>query len=105
MENIVQNIPVAISGILTVALILTVTTNIIVQVLKGLTYDKIPTNFLAVGISMVVTLVAFFAVCAIAKIAITWYLIAGAIALGLFVAYAAMFGFDKLKEALGQIGK
>ena len=75
------------------------------QVLKGLTYDKIPTNFLAVGISMVVTLVAFFAVCAIAKIAITWYLIAGAIALGLFVAYAAMFGFDKLKEALGQIGK
>ena len=34
-------------------------------------YDKIPTNFLAVGISMVVTLVAFFAVCAIAKIAIT----------------------------------
>ena len=24
---------------------------------------------------------------------------------GLFVAYAAMFGFDKLKEALGQIGK
>ena len=105
MENIVQNIPVAISGILTVALILTVVTNIIVQVLKGLTYDKIPTNFLAVGISMVVTLVAFFAVCAIAKIAITWYLIAGAIALGLFVAYAAMFGFDKLKEALGQIGK
>lgn len=105
MNTIIQNIPVAISAILTAALILTVVTNIIVQVLKGLTYDKIPTNFLAVGISMVVTLVAFFATCAIAKITITWYLIAGAIALGLFVAYAAMFGFDKLKEALGQISK
>ena len=105
MNTIIQNIPVAISAILTAALILTVVTNIIVQVLKGLTYDKIPTNFLAVGISMVVTLVAFFATCAIAKITITWYLIAGAIALGLFVAYAAMFGFDKLKGALGQVSK
>lgn len=28
-----------------------------------------------------------------------------AVVMGVFVAYAAMFGFDKLKEALGQIGK
>lgn len=27
------------------------------------------------------------------------------VVMGVFVAYAAMFGFDKLKEALGQIGK
>lgn len=105
MDVILQNVPAAIPTVLTVALILTVVTNIIVQVLKKVTYDKIPTNFLAVIVSMAVTLVAFFAMCAIAKIAITWYLIAGAVALGLFVAYAAMFGFDKLKEALGQIGK
>ena len=103
MENIVQNIPVAISGILTVALILTVTTNIIVQVLKGLTYDKLPTNILAVLVAMTVTLVVFFAICAILKIAIAWYMVAGAVALGLFVAYAAMFGFDKIQEALKQI--
>lgn len=103
MENIVQNIPVAISGILTVALILTVTTNIIVQVLKGLTYDKLPTNILAVLVAMTVTLVVFFAICAILKIAIAWYMVAGAVALGFFVAYAAMFGFDKLQEALKQI--
>lgn len=105
MNTIAQNIPMAISAILAAALILTVVTNIIVQVLKGLTYGKIPTNFLAVAVSMTVTLVTFFAVCAIVKIAVTWYLIAGAIALGLFVSYAAMFGFDKLKEALGQINK
>ena len=29
--------------------------------------------------------------------------LAGAVALGLFVSYAAMFGFDKLREALEQI--
>ena len=34
---------------------------------------------------------------------ITWNMVAGAVALGLFVAYAAMFGFDKLREALEQI--
>lgn len=35
--------------------------------------------------------------------AVAWYMVAGAVALGLFVAYAAMFGFDKLREALEQI--
>ena len=30
-------------------------------------------------------------------------MVAGAVALGLFVSYAAMFGFDKLREALEQI--
>ena len=35
--------------------------------------------------------------------AVTWYMVAGAVTLGLFVAYAAMFGFDKLREALEQI--
>ena len=35
----------------------------------------------------------------------TWYMVAGAVALGLFVAYAAMFGYDKLREALEQVLK
>ena len=50
-----------------------------------------------------VTRVAFFAVFQIMGWAVTWYMVAGAVALGLFVAYAAMFGFDKLREALEQI--
>ena len=36
---------------------------------------------------------------------VTWYMVAAAVALGVFVAYAAMFGFDKLREALEQITK
>ena len=103
METIMQYIPMAISAILLAALILTVATNIIVQVLKKLTWEKIPTNVLAFIVAMVVALLAFFAVCEIMGWAVTWYMVAGAVALGVFVCYAAMFGFDKLREALEQI--
>lgn len=103
METILQYTPMAISAILFAALILTVTTNIIVQVLKKLTREKIPTNILAFIVAMAVTLLAFFAVCQIMGWAVTWYMVAGAVALGVFVCYAAMFGFDKLREALEQI--
>ena len=100
METIMQYIPLAVSAILLAALILTVITNIITQVVKKITWDKIPTNILAVVVAMAVTLVAFFAACQVMGWAVTWYMVAGAVALGLFVAYAAMFGFDKLREAL-----
>lgn len=103
METIMQYIPMAVSAILLAALILTVATNIIVQVVKKLTWDKIPANILAVVVAMAVTLVAFFAACQIMGWAVAWYMVAGAVAMGLFVAYAAMFGFDKLREALEQI--
>ena len=103
METIMQYIPMAISAILLAALILTVATNIIVQVLKKLTWGKIPTNVLSFIVAMVVTLLAFLAVCEIMGWAVTWYMVAGAVALGVFVCYAAMFGFDKLREALEQI--
>ena len=103
MENFMQYIPLAISAILLATLILMVITNIIVQVLKKLTWGKIPTNVLAFIVAMVVTLLAFFAVCQIMGWAVTWYMVAGAVALGVFVCYAAMFGFDKLREALEQI--
>lgn len=36
---------------------------------------------------------------------IVWYMVFAAVVLAFMVAYAAMFGFDKLKEALGQIHK
>ena len=66
---------------------------------------KLPTNILAIIVSIVLTLVAFFAYCQIKAIAVVWYMVAAAVVLGFMVAYAAMFGFDKLKEALAQIGK
>ena len=85
--------------------VLVVLTNIIVQVLKKVTWEKLPTNILAVAVSMALTLMAFFAYCQIKAIAVVWYMVAAAIVLGFMVSYAAMFGYDKLMEAIGKAGK
>lgn len=80
--------------------VLVILTNIIVEVLKKFTYKKIPTNILAVLVALIVTIVAFFALMAWATLPVRWYYIAAAVVVAFMVAYAAMFGFDKLKEAL-----
>lgn len=98
MEN-VFNIPV----LLSIIGALVVVTNIIVQVLKNLTWDKLPTNILAVIVSMVLTLVVFFAYCQICSIAVEWYMVVAAVVVGFLTSYAAMFGFDKLKESITQM--
>lgn len=102
MEAIIQNIPAVISIILPVALALMIVTNIIVEVVKGLTWGKLPTNVLAFFVAMAVTLLAFFAMCQIASVRVTWYMVVGAIVLGFFVCFAAMYGFDKLKQTMEQ---
>lgn len=93
------------SVIISIIGVLVVLTNIVVQVLKKVTLDKLPTNALAMIVSLVLTLGAFFAYCSINGIAVVWYMVFAAVVLAFMVAYAAMFGFDKLKEALAQIHK
>lgn len=88
------------SVIISIIGVLVVLTNIVVQVLKKVTWDK-----LAIIVSLVLTLGAFFAYCSIKGIAVVWYMVFAAVVLAFMVAYAAMFGFDKLKEALAQIHK
>lgn len=105
MENIVLNLPAVISAVLLIVAILVVITNIIVQVVKKATWDKIPTNLLVVIVSMALTVAVFLAIFQIKAMAITWYMIAAVLVLGIFVAYAAMFGFDKFREALEQINR
>ena len=103
MEAIIQNITAVISIILPLVLVLMIVTNIIVEVLKKLTWERLPTNILVFVVAMAVTLLAFFALCQIMGISITWYMVAGAVILGIFVAYAAMFGFDKLRQTMEQL--
>lgn len=88
------------SVIISIIGVLVVLTNIVVQVLKKVTWDK-----LAMIVSLVLTLGAFFAYCSIKGITVVWYMVFAAVVLAFMVAYAAMFGFDKLKEALSQIHK
>lgn len=86
--------------LLSVSGVLVALVNIIVEVLKKVLWDTIPTNLLAVIVSLVLTLLAFFAWAAYSGTVIVWYMVAGAVVLAFLVAYAAMFGFDKLKEIL-----
>ena len=93
------------SVIISIIGVLVVLTNIVVQVVKKVTWDKLPTNILAMVVSLVLTIGAFFAYCSIKSITVVWYMVFAAVVLAFMVAYAAMFGFDKLKEALSQIHK
>ena len=99
-----QNLEAYISTLLIVVAVATVLVNIIVEVLKKITWDLIPTNLLACIVAEAITLLAFFAICQVRGIPVVWYMVAAAVVLGLIVAYAAMFGFDKLRELIEQLG-
>ena len=88
------------STLISVIGVLVALTNIIVEVTKKLTWDKVPTNIVAIIVAEALTLIAFFAWTSINSIAVVWYYVVAAFVVGILVAYAAMFGFDKLKEIL-----
>ena len=76
--------------------------NIVVEVVKKL-FVKLPTSLLVTVLSLVLTVIAFFAWASYVNLRIEWYHIAAAVVFGLFVAYAAMFGFDKFKQAFEKL--
>lgn len=73
MENMIQNVPAAVAFILPMVLVLMVVTNIIVEVLKKLTWGKLPTNILAFLVAMAVTLAADITVSGVAPLAVAKY--------------------------------
>lgn len=88
------------SVIITAIGVLVALTNVIVEVAKKATWDKLPTNVLALIVAVALTLATGFAYCQIETIQVTWYIIVALVVAGFMVAYAAMFGFDKLKEIM-----
>lgn len=75
-------------------------TNVITEVLKKVTWDKLPTNVLALIVAEALTIVVGLAYFQINDITVVWYMAVALVVLGIMVAYAAMFGFDKLKEIM-----
>ena len=88
--------------LLTVMAVLVFATNIIVEMVKNL-FPKVPTNLVAVIVALIVTVLAMLILCAVMEITVMWYYAVGAVVLGLFVGYAAMFGFDKFKAAFEKL--
>lgn len=76
--------------------LLVLTVNIITEVIKRLI--PVPTDLVVFLVSIGVTMLTLFITVSVLAIRIRWYYLAGGIILGLFVAYAAMFGFGKFKE-------
>lgn len=75
-------------------------TNVITEVVKKLTWDKMPTNVLAVVVGELLTLASGLAYFQVKGIDVVWYYVVALVVIGFMVAYAAMFGFDKLKEIM-----
>jgi hypothetical protein len=88
------------SVIIAIIGVLVALTNVIVEVAKKATWDKLPTNILALIVGEMLTIGAGIAYFQIKDIAIVWYMIAALVVAGFMVAYAAMFGFDKLREIM-----
>lgn len=86
--------------LLPIIMALTMITNILVEVLKTVTYKKIPTQFLAIIIAQVLTMTVYSAYITVNMLPTAWYFHVAAVVVGMMVAYAAMFGFDTLKAAL-----
>lgn len=73
--------------------------SVITEVIKGIgVFKKIPTDIVVIILSMVLTVVAFFAYAQYASLVVAWYLVVAAIIGGFFVAFIAMHGWSKLKE-------
>lgn len=84
------------SMVLAAMVLLVFATTIVVEVVKGL-FKRVPTNIVTVIVALIITVLAVIILCTVLSILIVWYYIVGAVLLGVFVAYAAMFGFDKFK--------
>ncbi len=82
------------SIILGVIMGLVATVTMIVEVVKRL-IPKVPTDLVVFLVSIAVTVLALFIVTEIMDITVMWYYAVGAVVLGIAVAYAAMFGWDK----------
>lgn len=102
INEIINNLFNYASILLAVMAVLVFVTNIIVEVIKGL-FPKVPTNIVAVIVAMIVTVLALLILCSVLEVTVMWYYAIGAVVLGIFVGYAAMFGFDKFKAAFDKL--
>lgn len=95
--NIINTVINYASIILGVMFLLTFAVNIIVEVVKRLV-PRVPTDLVVFLVSIALTVLALFVAASVLDITVMWYYAVGAVVLGVFVAYAAMNGFDKFKE-------
>lgn len=92
----------ALTMFLNVVLLLSIATSVIVQVIKGLFPETIPSNLICFVTAFVVTFAAGFIYATAVGLQIKMWMLIGCIGLAFATAFAAMYGFDKLKELVAQ---
>lgn len=87
-----------ISQLLMIVAVLVIIVNIVTEVIKKVIEFKTAQsiNVFVTVFSIILTILALLGYWQIKQMEITWYLVATFIIVGFMVAYAAMFGFDKL---------
>lgn len=88
----------AILQVLTIVGVLVAFVNIITEVMKNVTglSGSTAINRFVLVVSIILSVAVFVAYWQIKQLELAWYLILGFIVIGFMVAYAAMFGYDKL---------
>ena len=74
----------------------------IVEVAKRL-LPRVPTDLVVFVISIALTVLALYVYAEVMAITVMWYYAVGAVVLGIGVAYAAMFGWDKFTALWGRL--
>ena len=80
-------------------IILAFVVSVIIEVIKNVSFLKnIPTDLVVIVLSEVLTVLSFLAYMSYNSIAVTWYLAVGSFISGFFVAFVAIYGWDKITE-------
>ena len=90
------------SIIMAVLLAMVTVVTMIVEVVKRL-IPRVPTDLVVFIISIAVAVLALFIGAEIMEITVMWYYAIGAVVLGIAVAYAAMFGWDKFTALFSRL--
>lgn len=81
--------------------VLTVWTNIVAQITKKLiAWDKFPTQVWVFIVAMVSTLITAVVAAQLLDVIMLWYRWVAAVAIGILVCYAAMYGYDNLYKQI-----
>lgn len=94
-ELIAQYLPIAILLVGILAFVVSV----IVEVIKNIPgIKKIPTDLIVIILSVALTIGAMFAYLSYTAMVVTWWMVIAGVLGGFFVAFIAMFGWEKLNE-------
>ena len=94
-----------VSQLMVIIGILVIFVNIFTEVVKKIWNFKSTQdlNVFVTILSIIITAAVFLAYWQINEMKITWYVFAAFLVVGMMVAYAAMFGFDKLLKYFEQV--